>query len=118
MADLSRLNFFNRLDARARVLVLFLAVIGVIVLVYVATKYLGGGAKTLGPSRVATAPSGLQSIPGGTGATAEYQRALNQANAQSAEAAKMSGGSAIPTQINTGSVNFGAGSCVICSDKS
>lgn len=118
MADFSKLNFFNRLDARARVLVLFLAVIGVFVLVYVTTKYLGGGAKTLGPSRVATTPAGLQSIPGGTGATAEYQRALNQANAQNAEAAKMTGSSAIPTQINTGSVGFGLGSCVICSDKS
>jgi polyhydroxyalkanoate synthesis regulator phasin/type IV secretory pathway VirB10-like protein len=118
MADLSRLNFFNKLDARARVFVLFLGVIGLILLVYLGTKYLGGSDKTVGPSRVASAPSGLQSIPGGTTATAEYQRALNQANVQVAEAAKMSGGSAIPTQINTGSVSFGPGSCVVCSDKS
>lgn len=117
MAKLSNMNFFNRLDARARVFVLFLGLIGLIVLVYLGTKYLGGSAKTVGPSRVASAPSGLQSIPGGTTASAEYQRALAQANVQTAEAAKMTGGSAIPTQINTGSVGFGTGSCVICSDK-
>ena len=99
MADFSKLNFFSRLDARARVFVLFLAVVGVILLVYVATKYLGGGEKAVGPSRVASAPSGLQSIPGGKTATAEYQRALTQANVQAAEAAKMTGGSAIPTGL-------------------
>ncbi|EKD70571.1 MAG: hypothetical protein ACD_46C00488G0008, partial [uncultured bacterium] len=32
--DFSKLNFFNRLDARARVLVLLGAVIGIIVLIY------------------------------------------------------------------------------------
>jgi type IV secretory pathway VirB10-like protein len=100
------------------VLVLFMAVLGIILLVYLATKYFLGGEGAVGPSRVASAPAGLQSIPGGTTATAEYQHALNQANTQAAEAAKMSGTSAIPTQINTGSVNFGPGSCVICSDKS
>lgn len=114
---MAKMNFFNRLDARARVLVLFLGLIGFILLVYLGTKYLGGGASTVGPSKVASAPAGLQSIPGGKSASAEYQRALNQANQQSAEAAKMTGGSAIPTQINTGSVSFGTGSCVVCSDK-
>jgi len=115
MADFSKLNFFNRLDARARVLVLFLAVLGLIILVYAATKLLGGGEKAVGPSRLASTPPGLQSIPGGKKTTAEYQRALNVANAQAAEAAKMTGGSAIPTQVYTS--NFGPGSCVICSDK-
>lgn len=113
--DLSKLNFFSKLDARARVLVLFLAVIGLIVLVYFVTQYFGGANKTLGPSRVAS--TGLQSIPGGNTSSAEYQRALSQANQQIGEAARMSGGSAIPTQINTGS-SFGIGSCVVCSDKS
>lgn len=116
--DLSKLKFFNKLDARARVFVLFLGVIGIIVLVYAATKYLGGGGNTLGPSRVANAPSSLQSVPGGSSSTAEYQRALSQANTQIAEASRMSGKSAIATQINTGSSSFGLGSCVICSDKS
>lgn len=115
--DLSKYNFFKRLDARARVFVLFLGVIGIIALVYIGTKYFAGGAETVGPSRVASAPSGLQSIPGGTTATAEYQRALSQANVKAAEAARMTGTSSIPTQINTGT-SFTAGSCVICSDKS
>lgn len=115
--DLSKLNFFSRLDARARVVVLFLIVLGIIILVYLGTTYFAGGDKTLGPSRVASAPAGLQSIPGGTTQSAEYQRALSQANIQRAEAAKMSGGSSVPTQINTG-VAIGLGSCVICSDES
>lgn len=113
--DLSKFNFFSKLDARARVFVLLLSVLGIIALVYVATKYFGGDDKTVGPSKVANAPSGMTSIPGGKTATAEYQRALTVANAQAAEAARMSGGSAIPTQINTG-MNF-SGSCVVCSDK-
>src|SRR5579885_1996529 len=115
--DLSKLNFFNRLDARARVVVLFAGVIGVILLVYLGTKYFAGGGQTLGPSRVANAPPGLQSIPGGTTATAEYQRALTQANLQRAEAAKMTGASAIPTQINTGIPSATPGSCIICSEQ-
>lgn len=115
MVDFSKLNFFSRLDARARVFVLFLVVIGVILLVYFGTQYFGGGSRTVGPSRVASTPPGLQSVPGEKTTTAEYQRALTQANVQAAEAAKMSGGSAIPTQINTGGT---FGSCVICSDKS
>ncbi|MBX3708604.1 MAG: hypothetical protein KIT56_01565 [Gammaproteobacteria bacterium] len=116
-SKLTKLNFFSRLDARARVFVLFMVVLGIIVLVYLGTTYFAGGDQTLGPSRVAGAPAGLQSIPGGTTQTAEYQRALSQANIQRAEAAKMTGASAIPTQIHTGAA-FSPGSCVICSDQS
>ncbi|VVC76683.1 hypothetical protein AQUSIP_20070 [Aquicella siphonis] len=116
--DFSKLNFFKNLDARARVFMLFLAVIGLIFLVYLGTKYLTGGASTIGPSRVANAPAGMESVPGGVSPTASYQRAVAQANVQIAEAAKMTGASAIPTQINTGAGSFGQGSCIICSDKS
>lgn len=115
--DLSKYNFLKRLDARARVFVLFIGLIGIIALVYIVTTYFAGGSETVGPSSVASAPSGLQSIPGGTTATAEYQRVLSQANLQAAEAARMSGTSAIPTQIYTATAS-GPGSCVICSDKS
>lgn len=115
--DLSKLNFFSRLDARARVVVLFAGVLGVILLVYLGTRYFAGSSATVGPSRVAGAPAGLQSVPGGTSQSAEYQRALTQANIQRAEAAKMTGASSIPTQINTG-VSGGPGSCVICTDQS
>ncbi len=114
MADFSKLNFFSRMDARARVLLLFGVVVVIVLGIYFGASYLGGGEGALGPTRVANVPAGLQSVPGSKSVTAEYQRTLVQANAQAAEAAKMSGQSAIPTQINT---SFGPGSCVICSDN-
>lgn len=114
--DLSKLNFFSRLDARARVLVLFGAVIGLIFLVYFGTRYFAGGSSTTGPSRVANAPQGLQSTPGSKQLTPEYYRALAQANAQSAQQAQISGGSAINTMINVG--GQGGQSCIVCSDQS
>ncbi len=112
--DFSKLNFFSRLDARSRVFVLLAGVIGFVLLIYLGTKYLAGGNKTLGPSQVANAPAGLQTIPGGTGQSAEYQRAVYQANLQRANAAKMTGGSALPTQINTGSPGVSTSGCIIC----
>jgi polyhydroxyalkanoate synthesis regulator phasin len=115
--DFSKLNFFNRLDARARVLVLFGVVIGIMVFVYVMTQYLSGSRKALGPSQVANAPANLQSVPGGT-LTAEYAKALQQANVKSAEMAKMSGGSAVPTLVNYSTPSSGKSGCVICTEQS
>lgn len=112
--DLSKLKFLSRLDARSRVFVLLAGVIGFVFLIYIGTRYFAGGDKTVGPSHVASAPGGLQSIPGGTAPTAEYQRALFLANQQRAEAAKMTGGSAIPTQINTGMAAINAAGCIVC----
>lgn len=116
--DFSKLNFFKNLDARARVFMLLLGVIGLIFLVYLGTKYFSGTGGAIGPSSVANAPAGMQSVPGGVSPTASYQRAVAQANVQIAEAAKMTGASAIPTQINTGITTYGQGNCIICSDQS
>lgn len=116
----AKLNFLGKLDARARVFVLFAGVIGMIFLVYIASRFLGGGSAAIGPSRVASAPQGLQSVPGGQ-ITPEYQRALMQANAQAAQQAQMTGGSAVPTMINTGQPNLpqapSANCNIICSDQ-
>lgn len=109
-----KLDFFNRLDARSRVFVLLGAIIGIIFLFYIGTKLLLGSGTTTGPTRVANAPAGLQSVPGGE-ITPEYRRALLEANRQSAEAAQMSGGSAIPTLLNV--AQGGPGGCIICSDQ-
>lgn len=117
--DFSKLNFFSRLDARARVFVLFGGVLGLLLLVYMGTKWLSGGSTAIGPSRVAGAPQGLKSIPGGQ-LTPEYYRALAQANAQAAQQAKMTGGSAVPTLLNIGGqpVASSPGQCnIICSDQ-
>lgn len=113
--DFSKLNFFNRLNARARIFVLVAGVVGLVFLVYVGTRLIFGGGETIGPSKVATAPSGLQSVPGGKGMTAQYYQALQEAGTQAAQAAKMTGQSAMPTLINIG--DQGTGQCIICSDQ-
>ena len=114
--DLSKLNFFNRLSARARVLFLLAVVFGVILLVYFGTRWLSDGSKTTGPSRIASVPSGLQSVPGGT-LTPEYQNAITQSNAQAAQQAQITGGSAVPTLINIGG-QAASGGCIICAESS
>ncbi len=114
--DFNKLNFFNRLNARSRVVVLLAGVVAFIFIVYLGTKYLGGGAKTLGPSHVANVPAGTQSIPGGQITSPLYQRTLLEQNKQRAEAAKMTGASAIPTTMNTG-MSFNTGGCVICEEQ-
>lgn len=115
--DFSKLNFFSRLNARARVFVLFGGVIGFILLVYFGTRYLVGGSKTTGPSRVANAPGGLVSIQGAP-LTPEYSHAVEEANAQRAKQAQMTGGSAITTMMNIGSGQPGSPSCIICVEQS
>ncbi|EKD73291.1 MAG: IcmE protein, partial [uncultured bacterium] len=91
---------------------------GIIVLIYAVTRYFSGDAATTGPSRVAGAPQGLQSVPGGE-LTPEYYRALTQANIQAAQQAQITGGSAVPTLINVGGQPTGQSpSCtVICGDE-
>lgn len=114
--DFSKLNFFSKLDARARVFVLFGGVIGVGVLIYIVVSMMSSGATTTGPSSVAGAPQGLQSVPGGQ-LTPEYYRALAQANVQAAQQATITGGSAVPTLVRAG--QQGDGNCtVLCSDES
>jgi polyhydroxyalkanoate synthesis regulator phasin len=118
--DLSKLNFFNRLDARARVFVLFGSVIGIIFLIYLGSLYFSSGPSTIGPSQVANAPKSLQSVPGGT-LTAEYSKALQQANVEAAQQAQMKGTSAVPTLMNYGQSTAPAPSAncnIICTDQS
>lgn len=113
--DFSRFNFFNRLDARARVIFLFASVVGVVLLFYFVSRLLFGSGATTGPTKVANAPQGLQSVPAGQ-LTPEYQRALVQANAQAAQQAQMTGTSAVPTIINIGQQPNSSG-CIICTDE-
>lgn len=115
--DLSKYNFFNRLDARGRIFFLFAAVVGLIVIVYMGTRLLSGTSKTTGPSRVASAPQGLQNVPGST-LNPEYQRVLMQSNVQAAQQAQMTGGSAVPTLINYNMQATSQAGCVVCSDQS
>lgn len=113
--DLSKFNFFSRLDARARVFVLLATVVGVFFLAYIGVRFLFVGGATTGATRLAV-PQGIQSVPGGETATPEYQRVLEQASAQRAQLAQISGTSAVPTQINYGAAQQ-AGGCVVCEDQ-
>lgn len=116
--DFSKLNFFSGLGARARIFVLFSGLVGVVGLVYVGVTLMSGGTQTTGPSKVASAPQGLQSVPGGQ-LTPEYYRALQQANQQAAQQAQISGGSAVATLVNVGqpAMSGGGGSCNIICDE-
>lgn len=116
--DFSKLNFFSRLGARSRVFVLFGGLVGIVGAVYLGVSYFSGGTETTGPSKTASAPQGLQSVPGGQ-LTPEYYRALQQANQQAAQQAQISGGSAVPTLVNIGQPSSGGqSSCnIVCSDE-
>lgn len=115
--DWSKLNFFSRLDARARVLVLFGGIVGILLLVYLLTRWISGSEAAVGPSRVASAPQGLQSVQGGE-LTPEYRQALMQANTQNQQQAQMTGGSAIPTLTYMGGpTSSGSAQCTLCSDQ-
>lgn len=99
--DWSKLNFFSRLDARARIFVLLFGVVGAILLVYLVVRFFFGGPTTTGASAVANVPQGMTSIPGST-VSPEYSRSLEEARNLQARQAQISGTSAIPTLINPG----------------
>jgi polyhydroxyalkanoate synthesis regulator phasin len=90
---------FSVTSAKSRMLLLLGAVVAVSVALFFGFKYLNPSSSTVGASRVANAPAGLQSVPGSKLAP-EYYRALMQANAQTAQQAQITGGSALPTLVN------------------
>src|SRR3990167_8226791 len=119
-----KFNFFSHLDARSRIFFLLAAVVGIGFFVYLGLRFFTGATDTTGPSRVASAPGGLQSVPGGQ-LTPEYYRALAQANVQAAQQAQISGGSAVPTLVNIPGQQpqpldaAGIGQCnIICPEES
>ena len=91
-------DIFSKASAKSRVFIIVGTVVGIVGMVIIASKFLGGGTKLAGSAHVAGAPS-LQSVPGGQ-LTPEYYRALMQANAQTAQQAQVSGASAVPTLVN------------------
>lgn len=116
------LKFFKAADAKSRVFLIFAAIAGIGLLVYIGAHFLGGGESTSGPSKVAAAPSNLQTVPGGKMSPAFYQAVL-QANKQAAQQAQISGASAVPTLVNVPNQPEvaqpqQAGNCtVLCSDE-
>ncbi len=109
---LPSLKFFSTASAKSRIFILFAAVMGIAVVVFVLVRYLSNGTAG-GGSRVANAPSGLQSVPGSQ-LSPEYYRALMQANAQSAQQAQITGTSAVPTMVNVSSQTTTQSCTVLC----
>jgi type IV secretory pathway VirB10-like protein len=105
-------KFFSTADAKTRVFILLLAITGISFILYVGVRYLSGNSAGTGPSRVANAPSGLQSVPGSQ-LSSEYYRALMQANTQAAQQAQITGGSAVPTLVNVPGQQTSSQSCTI-----
>jgi polyhydroxyalkanoate synthesis regulator phasin len=94
-------KFLSGDNPKSRVIVLLASFIGVAVLIYASMQLLGGDTSATGPSKVAGAPAGLQSVPGSKDLSPQYYRTLAQANTQAAHQAQITGGSAVPTLINT-----------------
>jgi polyhydroxyalkanoate synthesis regulator phasin len=104
---------FSKLSARSRLLVLLGAAGGAIGLLYFSFQLFTTDTSTVGASKVANAPTGLQSVPGSQQLSPAYYRTLVQANAQAAQQAQMSGGSAIPTLINNPNPSDTSQNCTI-----
>jgi polyhydroxyalkanoate synthesis regulator phasin len=104
-------DFFSNADAKSRIFIVVATVVGIVGVIIVGSKMLGGGTKASGQAKLADTPS-LQSVPGGQ-LTPEYYRALMQANSQSAQQAQISGTSAVPTLVNapTQTASLATGNC-------
>lgn len=116
--DFSKISSFLKLNARSRVVVLVLGVLGVIFLIYFGTRYFFGTGDEAGPTRVAEAPSGLQSIPGQQQLIPAYQQAVEQASSQREEQARMTGTSAVPTLIRPAGPANASECTIVCSEQS
>ncbi len=113
----AKMNFFNRLDARARVFFLLGGIIGIIFLVYMGTKLLSGPSSATGSSHVANAPAGLKLVPGGE-QSAAYNKVVEEANLQRAKTAQLTGATAVPTLQGSGQPFIQGNQCIICSEQS
>ena len=106
-------NFFAAADAKSRIFLVVIVVIIVALGIYFGARYFSGEATTTGASKVAAAPTNLQSVPGGQ-LTPEYYQAQMQLSAQSAQQAQMTGGSAVPILVNVpNQPGFGSQNCTV-----
>jgi intracellular multiplication protein IcmE len=93
------LKIFTAADAKTRVFLVFAAISALSLIIFLMVRYFGGGGAAA-PTRLATAPSSLQTVPGSQ-MTPEFYRAVVKANTQAAQQAQISGGSAVPTLIRS-----------------
>jgi uncharacterized protein YutE (UPF0331/DUF86 family) len=86
-------------DAKQRILLIVAVVLVLLLVLYLLSKVMHFGSNATGNSNVAGVPS-ISSVQGGK-VPPEYARALNSVNQQKVDYANRTGGSAIPTLINT-----------------
>jgi len=105
---------FSKLNSRARILVIIGGMAGIVLLMYfIANHFFGGGGA--GTATVATAPSGLKTLPGAK-VTPEYERVIREVEQQRTHQAQLTGTSSIGTISNVS--NNAQGQCnIICSDQ-
>lgn len=94
------LKIFSGIDAKSRIFLLFAGVVGISLLIYMLVRFFGGGTAVTGPTNVATAPSGLQSVPGSE-LTPQYAKLVEQENLRRSERALSEKKTfAVPTLMN------------------
>lgn len=112
-------NMLAKGDAKQRAFVLIAGIIILVIVVIFIGKVLRSRGSDDGQAKIASAPN-VQSIQGGK-VSQEYQKALEQSNQDRAQDAQSTGGSALPTLINTGesaAITTGCTQCcAVCSDE-
>jgi len=105
------LKAFSAVDAKSRMFILFAAVVGISLAVYLGVHFLGRGG-TAATARVAPAPAGMVSVPGGE-TSAEYERTQAEASRRRLEEARQTGAGTSAISTVTNAVGFEAG-CYLC----
>lgn len=110
---------FSNADAKTRVFIVFAVVAFISITIFLILNYFSGGPTAIGPSKVATAPTALQNIPGSPTMTPEFSRAVTQANAEAARQAQLTGSSAIPILVNVPGQQseFSPQNCILCPNE-
>lgn len=96
-------------NTRSRVIIIFTALLMIIAVMVGYFKLKGPSLGTSATANVSSAPGGIQSIPGALEQTAQYANLQQQQNVSQAQKAATTGGSAIPTIIQSRALGEGVG---------
>ena len=106
-------KLFSATDTKSRIFLILASVVVICGLILFAARFLSGSANNIGPSKVAAPTAAEQSIPGGNNLSPEYYKALQERNAQAAQQAQMTGGSAVPTLLNVPEQTQSSSNCTV-----
>lgn len=116
---LPNFNLFKGAGAKTRLFFIFGAVAAIAFTIFLIVNYFNSGSNGTGATKLAGAPSNLQTVPGSKDQSPEFYRAVVQANKQASQQAQITGGSAVPILMNIpGQSNgFAQQSCAaVCPD--